>query len=112
MRSCKGRWKDPRGGDEARYRRWRVPRICRYDDRYNRKTRTPSSWQDPSFRYKSSSTGSSYPGVRGELFLLLQQVSELVVELFHPETISHDCGIVFIPLLCQGSGLLSEACVI
>ena len=39
--------------------------------------------------------------LRGELFLLLQQLSELVVELFQPETISHDCGIVFIvPLIC------------
>jgi hypothetical protein len=31
---------------------------------------------------------------RGELFLLLQQLSEFVIELFQPETISHDCGIV------------------
>src|SRR5579859_1566078 len=46
-------WKDPHGGDEARYRRWTLPRICRYDGRYNRKTHTPSSWQDPSCRYKN-----------------------------------------------------------
>jgi hypothetical protein len=50
--------------------------------------------------------------LRGKLFLLLYQLSELVVKFFQPETISHDQGIEFIPLLCQGSSILSETCTI